>query len=40
MLPLFRIYYPRPGNEPPSILPPPGGTLGATYVFPKLEKVD
>ena len=38
--PLFRIYYPRPGNEPPSILPPPGGPLQATYVFPKLEKVD
>jgi hypothetical protein len=37
--PLIRIYYPTPGNTPPSILPPPGGNLQATYVFPKLEKV-
>ena len=35
--PMIRIYYPR--VTPPSILPPPGGKLGATYVFPKLEKV-
>ena len=38
--PLMRIYYPSPGNTPPSILPPPGGTLQATYVFPELEKVN
>jgi hypothetical protein len=38
--PLIRIYYPTPGNTPPSILPPPNGKLQATYVFPKLEKVN
>ena len=38
--PLMRIYYPSPGNTPPSILPPPGGNLQATYVFPKLEQVN
>ena len=38
--PLIRIYYPSPGNTPPSILPPPGGNLQATYVFPKLEQVN
>ena len=37
--PLFRIYIPQPGDQPPSILPPPGGELGATYVFPKLRQV-
>ena len=37
--PLFRIYYPKPGDEPPSILPPPDRRKGATYVFPKLEEV-
>jgi len=37
--PLFRIYIPQPGDQPPSILPPPGGALGATYVFPKLRQV-
>ena len=38
--PLIRIYYPTPGNTPPSILPPPNGQLQATYVFPNLEKVN
>jgi hypothetical protein len=38
--PLIRIYYPTPGNTPPSILPPPNGQLQATYVFPKLEQVN
>jgi hypothetical protein len=38
--PLIRIYYPTPGNTPPSILPPPNGKLQATYVFPKLEQVN
>jgi hypothetical protein len=38
--PLIRIYYPTPGNTPPSILPPPNGRLQATYVFPKLEQVN
>lgn len=37
--PLMRIYYPTPGDTPPSILPPPSGPLQATYVFPRLEKV-
>ena len=30
---------PDPREHPPSILPPPGGNLQATYVFPELEKV-
>ncbi|UGS38386.1 DUF1254 domain-containing protein [Capillimicrobium parvum] len=38
--PLIRMYYPTPGNTPPSILPPPNGPLQATYVFPKLEQVN
>jgi hypothetical protein len=37
--PLIRIYYPTPGDTPPSILPPPSGNLQATYVLPQLEKV-
>jgi hypothetical protein len=36
--PMIRIYYPR--VKPPSILPPSGGKLGATYVFPAFKKVD
>jgi hypothetical protein len=35
--PLIRIYYPR--VTPPSILPPSGGNLQATYVFPSLKQV-
>jgi hypothetical protein len=38
--PLIRIYYPTPGDTPPSILPPPNGQLQATYVFPNLEQVN
>ena len=35
--PLIRIYYPTPGsNTQASILPPPNGSMGATYVFPPL----
>ena len=37
--PLMRMYYPTPGDTPPSILPPPDGPLTATYVFPELKKV-
>ena len=37
--PLFRIYYPRAGDDPPSILPPEHRRKGATYVFPELEQV-
>jgi hypothetical protein len=38
--PLMRIYYPTPGsNTQASILPPPNGSMGATYVFPALQKV-
>jgi hypothetical protein len=37
---LMRIYYPAPGsNTQASILPPPNGSMGATYVFPALTKV-
>jgi hypothetical protein len=35
--PLMRIYYPTPGsNTQASILPPPNGSMGATYEFPGL----
>ena len=38
--PLMRIYYPTPGsNTQASILPPPNGSLGATYVFPAIQQV-
>jgi hypothetical protein len=38
--PLIRMYYPTPGsNTAASILPPPDGSMGATYVFPALQKV-
>jgi hypothetical protein len=38
--PVMRIYYPAPGsNTQASILPPPNGSMGATYVFPALQKV-
>jgi len=37
---LIRTYYPTPGsNTEASILPPPNGSMGATYVFPALQKV-
>ena len=37
---LIRIYYPTPGsNTQASILPPPKGPLGATYVFPRIQQV-
>jgi Protein of unknown function (DUF1214) len=37
---LIRIYYPTPGsNAQASILPPPKGPLGATYVFPRIQQV-
>jgi Protein of unknown function (DUF1214) len=37
---LMRIYYPAPGsNTQASILPPPNGSMGATYVLPALQKV-
>jgi hypothetical protein len=40
ILPIIRIYYPAPGsNTQASILPPPNGSMGATYVFPTLQKV-
>jgi hypothetical protein len=38
--PIMRIYYPAPGsNTQASILPPPNGSMGATYVFPAIQKV-
>ena len=38
--PIMRVYYPTPGsNTQASILPPPNGSMGATYVFPLLQKV-
>jgi hypothetical protein len=38
--PLIRIYYPTPGsNTQASILPPPNGSMGATYVFPAIQRV-
>ncbi|MGH2885472.1 MAG: DUF1214 domain-containing protein, partial [Solirubrobacteraceae bacterium] len=37
---ITRIYYPAPAsNTQASILPPPNGSMGATYVFPALQKV-
>jgi Protein of unknown function (DUF1214) len=37
---MIRIYYPAPGsNTQASILPPPNGSMGATYVFPAMQKV-
>jgi hypothetical protein len=39
--PLIRIYYPTPGsNTQASILPPPNGSMGATYVFPAITEVN
>jgi hypothetical protein len=38
--PIIRMYYPTPGsNTQASILPPPNGSMGATYVFPALQQV-
>jgi hypothetical protein len=42
--PIIRMYYPQPGDEPPSILPlPPGGNypngLPSSYLFPPLVLV-
>jgi hypothetical protein len=37
--PITRIYYPAPGsNTQASILPPPNGSMGATYVYPPLQQ--
>ena len=36
---ITRIYYPAPGsNTQASILPPPNGSMGATYVYPPLQQ--
>jgi hypothetical protein len=38
---MIRIYYPAPGrNHKASILPPPNGSMGATYLFPQLEQAN
>jgi hypothetical protein len=37
---MMRVYYPTPGSDTEaSILPPPNGSMGATYVFPPVQKV-
>lgn len=37
--PITRIYYPAPGSDTQaSILPPPNGSMGATYVYPALQQ--
>ena len=45
--PMIRVYYPTPGSDtqasilpPPSPLPPPNGSLDASYVFPALQQVN
>jgi hypothetical protein len=39
--PMIRMYYPTPGsNTEASILPPPDGSMGATYVFPSIQEVN
>jgi hypothetical protein len=39
--PMIRMYYPTPGsNAEASILPPPDGSMGATYVFPSIQEVN
>ena len=39
--PMLRIYYPTPGsNTEASILPPPNGSMGATWVVPQIQKVN
>jgi hypothetical protein len=38
--PIMRVYYPTPGsNMQASILPPPNGSMRATYVFPAVQQV-
>jgi hypothetical protein len=38
---MIRIYYPTPGSKTQaSILPPPPGRKGATYIFPAVQKVN
>ena len=38
--PMIRVYYPTPGSDTQaSILPPPNGSMGATYVFPALQRL-
>ncbi|MGI9117479.1 MAG: DUF1254 domain-containing protein [Gaiellales bacterium] len=38
--PMLRIYYPTPGsNTAASILPPPNGSMGATWVVPQIQQV-
>jgi hypothetical protein len=38
--PIMRVYYPTPGsNTQASILPPPSGSMRATYVFPAVSQV-
>jgi hypothetical protein len=35
---MMRIYYAAPGSDTQaSILPPPNGSMAATYVFPALQ---
>jgi hypothetical protein len=37
---VIRMYYPAPGsNTQASILPPPNGSMGATYKFPAMQQV-
>jgi Protein of unknown function (DUF1214) len=39
--PMIRMYYPTPGsNTEASILPPPNGSMGATYVFPAIQQAN
>jgi Protein of unknown function (DUF1214) len=39
--PMIRMYYPTPGsNTEASILPPPNGSMGATYVFPAIQEAN
>jgi hypothetical protein len=39
--PMLRIYYPTPGsNTEASILPPPNGSMGATWMVPQIQKVN
>ena len=38
---VMRMYYPAPGSDTQaSILPPPNGSMRATYVFPALQQVN
>jgi hypothetical protein len=39
--PVMRIYYPAPAsNTQASILPPPNGSMPATYLFPAMQKMN